>query len=151
MDEQLETISSVLDIPSLKAARLERHSEEPTWWPMLFDYLLPSSLIHLLSALLLCNPQKRLSAPEACAHPFFKDVRGPGAALPNGNPLPEPFVEYATICVTEEPDSLAGKTGLLKLVTRTDRRKWTWRNGTQGTGKDPLTWLPQVERKREKF
>ena len=42
----------------------------------------------LISGLLVYDPTRRLSALEALAHPFFNELRMPGARLPGGVPMP---------------------------------------------------------------
>lgn len=34
------------------------------------------------------NPQQRITAIEALAHPFFDPIRDPNTRLPDGQPLP---------------------------------------------------------------
>ncbi|KAL0866152.1 hypothetical protein Bca101_045270 [Brassica carinata] len=45
----------------------------------------------LASRLLQYSPNLRCTALEACAHPFFDDLRDPRASLPNGRALPPLF------------------------------------------------------------
>ena len=150
-DDQLDTISTVLGIPSLQSADLYRYHQEPTWWPMLFHYPLPKSLIDLLSRLVVCNPDRRLDAMEASAHPFFQELRGPGVTLPGGKSLP-PIFEY----VPSEQQAIA-KRGKemeramrpprhirIQSIHKTVQRKWTWRSGSLGEPHDPMSWLPPL-------
>jgi serine/threonine protein kinase len=44
--------------------------------------------VDLLSKMLVYDPVKRISAGDGMAHPFFTELRLPGASLPNGLPLP---------------------------------------------------------------
>lgn len=51
----------------------------------------PPDAIDLVSKLLRYTPTTRLTPLEACAHPFFDELRDPKTVLPNGQPLP-PFL-----------------------------------------------------------
>lgn len=44
--------------------------------------------IDLVSKLLEYTPEARLSAIEAMCHPFFDELRGEGARMPNGKDFP---------------------------------------------------------------
>ncbi|KAK3194877.1 hypothetical protein Dsin_026187 [Dipteronia sinensis] len=47
--------------------------------------------VDLVSRLLQYSPNLRCTALEACAHPFFDDLREPNVSLPNGRALPPLF------------------------------------------------------------
>ena len=47
--------------------------------------------IDLCAAMLAYEPQKRITAAAALLHPFFDELRTPGARLPDGGPLPPLF------------------------------------------------------------
>lgn len=47
--------------------------------------------IDLVSKLLEYTPEARLSAIEAMCHPFFDELRGEGAKMPNGKEFPPLF------------------------------------------------------------
>jgi serine/threonine protein kinase len=47
--------------------------------------------IDLVSRLLEYTPSARISPLEACAHPFFDELRDPHTRLPNGRELPPLF------------------------------------------------------------
>jgi serine/threonine protein kinase len=51
----------------------------------------PPEAIDLVSKLLQYTPSARLTPLEACAHPFFDELRDPNTVLPNGKPLPALF------------------------------------------------------------
>jgi len=51
----------------------------------------PPEAIDLITGLLQYTPTNRLKPLEACAHPFFDEIREPNAVLPNGKPLPPLF------------------------------------------------------------
>lgn len=60
-------------------------------WHKLFQKRMPPEAVDLVSRLLQYSPNLRCTALEACAHPFFDDLRNPNTHLPNGNPLPPLF------------------------------------------------------------
>ncbi|CAN6802503.1 unnamed protein product [Brassica oleracea var. botrytis] len=60
-------------------------------WQKVFHKRMPPEAIDLASRLLQYSPSLRCTALEACAHPFFSELREPNARLPNGRPLPPLF------------------------------------------------------------
>lgn len=56
----------------------------------------PPEAIELVARLLEYTPSSRISPLQACAHPFFNELREPNTRLPNGNELPPlfNFTEY---------------------------------------------------------
>jgi len=60
-------------------------------WHKLFHKRMPPEAVDLVSRLLQYSPNLRCTALEACAHPFFDELRDPNARLPNGRPLPPIF------------------------------------------------------------
>ncbi|KAL6553284.1 Shaggy-related protein kinase eta [Orobanche gracilis] len=60
-------------------------------WHKVFQKRMPPEAIDLASRLLHYSPNLRCNALEACAHPFFDELREPNARLPNGRPLPPLF------------------------------------------------------------
>ncbi|KAK4271718.1 hypothetical protein QN277_020367 [Acacia crassicarpa] len=60
-------------------------------WHKIFDKRMPPEAIDLVSRLLQYSPSLRCTALEACAHPFFDELREPNARLSNGRPLPVLF------------------------------------------------------------
>ncbi|CAL9083748.1 unnamed protein product [Musa textilis] len=60
-------------------------------WHKIFHKRMPLEAIDLTSRLLQYSPSFRCTALEACAHPFFDELREPNARLPNGRPLPPLF------------------------------------------------------------
>ncbi|KAL5670348.1 hypothetical protein ACJX0J_022569, partial [Zea mays] len=60
-------------------------------WHKIFHKRMPPEAIDLASRLLQYSPNLRCTALEACAHPFFDDLREPHARLPNGRPFPPLF------------------------------------------------------------
>ncbi|KAJ8945289.1 hypothetical protein NQ318_002746 [Aromia moschata] len=51
----------------------------------------PPEAIELVARLLEYTPSSRISPLQACAHPFFNELREPNTRLPNGNELPPLF------------------------------------------------------------
>lgn len=60
-------------------------------WQKLFHRRAPAEAVDLLSRILQYSPSLRCTALEACAHPFFDELRDPSTCLPNGRPLPPLF------------------------------------------------------------
>ncbi|MBA0796346.1 hypothetical protein Gohar_007122 [Gossypium harknessii] len=60
-------------------------------WHKIFNRKIPPEALDLVSRLLQYSPNLRCTAIEACAHPFFDDLRDPTACLPNGRALPPLF------------------------------------------------------------
>ncbi|CAF2034325.1 hypothetical protein BRARA_I00042 [Brassica rapa] len=60
-------------------------------WHKIFQKRMPPEAVDLVSRLLQYSPNLRCTALEACAHPFFDDLRDPNISLPNGRPLPPLF------------------------------------------------------------
>ncbi|KAL5654122.1 hypothetical protein ACJX0J_033441, partial [Zea mays] len=60
-------------------------------WHKIFHKRMPPEAIDLASRLLQYSPSLRCSALDACAHPFFDELRAPNARLPNGRPFPPLF------------------------------------------------------------
>ncbi|CAH8323935.1 unnamed protein product [Eruca vesicaria subsp. sativa] len=57
----------------------------------IFHKRMPPEAVDLVSRLLQYSPNLRCTALEACAHPFFDDLRDPNVSLPNGRVLPPLF------------------------------------------------------------
>ncbi|KAL0712312.1 hypothetical protein Bca4012_019290 [Brassica carinata] len=60
-------------------------------WHKIFHKRMPPEAVDLVSRLLQYSPNLRCTALEACAHPFFDDLRDPNISLPNGRALPPLF------------------------------------------------------------
>jgi serine/threonine protein kinase len=60
-------------------------------WNKVFRPRTPPEAIHLTSKLLEYTPSTRITPLEACAHPFFDELREPNNKLPNGRELPPLF------------------------------------------------------------
>lgn len=57
-------------------------------WHKVFHKRTPPEAVDLVSRLLQYSPNLRCTALEACAHPFFDELRDPNTQLPNAHPLP---------------------------------------------------------------
>ncbi|XP_020582192.1 shaggy-related protein kinase epsilon-like [Phalaenopsis equestris] len=60
-------------------------------WNKVFSKRIPPEAVDFISKLLQYSPKSRLMALEACAHPFFDELRDPNSSLPDGRPLPPLF------------------------------------------------------------
>uniref|UniRef100_A0A0A0KDS8 non-specific serine/threonine protein kinase n=1 Tax=Cucumis sativus TaxID=3659 RepID=A0A0A0KDS8_CUCSA len=60
-------------------------------WYKVFHKRMPPEAIDLASRLLQYSPSLRCTALEACAHPFFDELREANVRLPNNRPLPPLF------------------------------------------------------------
>ncbi|KAH7315022.1 hypothetical protein KP509_21G030800 [Ceratopteris richardii] len=60
-------------------------------WHKIFSKRVPPDAVDLISRLLQYSPNLRCTALDACAHPFFDELRHPTARLPNGRPFPPLF------------------------------------------------------------
>lgn len=95
--DQLIEIIKILGTPSRQEiqAMNPHHSAfnfpqiKPHPWNKVFRHRSsPPEAIDLISKILLYRPDRRLTAFRCLTHPFFDDLRRPGACLPNGRPLP---------------------------------------------------------------
>ncbi|GAB6028410.1 Glycogen synthase kinase-3 beta [Chamberlinius hualienensis] len=60
-------------------------------WQKVFRARTPPEAIELVSRLLEYTPSSRISPLQACAHPFFDELREANTRLPNGRELPPLF------------------------------------------------------------
>nr|CCA25015.1 unnamed protein product [Albugo laibachii Nc14] len=60
-------------------------------WNKIFRPRTPSEAIDLMSKMLFYDPKRRIHPLEACAHPFFDELRLEGIVLPDNVPLPALF------------------------------------------------------------
>ncbi|EEC67328.1 hypothetical protein OsI_34360 [Oryza sativa Indica Group] len=60
-------------------------------WHKLFGKRMPPEAVDLVSRLLQYSPNLRCTAVDACAHPFFDELRDPKTCLSNGRSLPPLF------------------------------------------------------------
>ncbi|XP_061935696.1 glycogen synthase kinase-3 beta-like isoform X13 [Apis cerana] len=65
-------------------------------WQKVFRARTPPEAMELVAGLLEYTPSGRITPLEACAHPFFDELREQGTRLPNGRELPPlfNFTEY---------------------------------------------------------
>lgn len=101
--DQLVEIIKVLGTPT----REEIQAMNPTYteykfpqikghpWTKVFRSRTPPEAIDLVGKLLNYTPTTRLTALEACAHPFFDELREGTAVLPNGKPLPPNLFNFS--------------------------------------------------------
>lgn len=57
-------------------------------WNRVFRSRTPPEAIDLVSRILQYDPNARVTPLEACAHPFFDELRDPNTVLPSGRKLP---------------------------------------------------------------
>jgi hypothetical protein len=69
------------------------HNSHP--WPKVFRNKAPANAIDLVSKWLRYEPKSRLDPFESLAHPFFDELREPGAKMPNQQPVPEKLFEFS--------------------------------------------------------
>ncbi|OIV98742.1 hypothetical protein TanjilG_24913 [Lupinus angustifolius] len=60
-------------------------------WHKVFHKKMPREAVDLVSRMLQYSPNLRCTALEACAHPFFDNLRDPKVFLPNGRAMPPLF------------------------------------------------------------
>lgn len=75
--------------PNYTEFRLPQIKAHP--WHKVFNKRLPADAVDLISRMLQYSPNLRCNPLEACAHPFFNELRKADACLPNGHPLPPLF------------------------------------------------------------
>jgi serine/threonine protein kinase len=80
-------------------------------WEQVFSNRAPKLAIDLIKRLMIYEPNQRIDALEAMAHPFFDELRLPNAILPNGKPLP------ALFDFSPDEVALANKRGLLAKLS----------------------------------
>lgn len=97
--DQLVEIIKVLGTPT----REEIHSMNPNYtefkfpqikahpWTKVFHKRMPADAVDLVSRLLQYSPHLRCTALQACAHPFFDELREPNVRLPSGRAVPPLF------------------------------------------------------------
>lgn len=97
--DQLVEIIKVLGTPTRKQIKSMNKSFsdfdfpeiQPHLWTQVFRSSTPPDAIDLVSKLLVYEPTKRSGPYEACKHPFFDELRQPGACLSQNLPLPALF------------------------------------------------------------
>ncbi|WVZ21963.1 hypothetical protein V8G54_000507 [Vigna mungo] len=89
--DQLVEIIKVLGTPSQEEVCSSNSNNNDFKFPQIFHQNMPPEAIDLTSRLLQYSPTHRCTALEACAHPFFDELREPNAQLPDGRPFPPLF------------------------------------------------------------
>lgn len=87
--DQLVEIIKVLGTPSEEEVCCSNSNNFK--FSQIFCKTMPPEAIDLTSQLLQYSPTLRCTALEACAHPFFDELREPNALLPDGRPFPPLF------------------------------------------------------------
>ncbi|KAH8381333.1 hypothetical protein KR093_002825, partial [Drosophila rubida] len=76
--------------PNYKQLQLPQLKPHP--WAKVFRIKTPPEAIDLVSKLLIYSPNERISPLQACAHPFFDELRNdPNQQLPSGRAMPPLF------------------------------------------------------------
>lgn len=97
--DQLVEIIKVLGTPTREQIReMNRNYSEFRFpqikahpWQKVFRSRTPAEAVDLVSKLLEYTPTARMTPLQACAHPFFNELREPGTKLPNNRELPPLF------------------------------------------------------------
>lgn len=73
-----------------------------------FDIIIPPDALDLLRQFLIYEPQQRLTAYNALAHPFFDRLRQENSSLPDGKPFPPlfNFTEAELRCMNDKARSI---------------------------------------------
>ena len=79
---------------------------EPKSWFKVLGGRADAAGLDLISRMLQYVPQERITALQACAHPYFDELRDPATTLPNGDPLPTLF-DFSEAEMSAQPE-LAG-------------------------------------------
>ncbi|KAE9622051.1 hypothetical protein Lal_00033058 [Lupinus albus] len=74
-------------------------------WHKVFHKNMPREAVDLVSRMLQYSPNLRCTALEACAHPFFDNLRDPKVSLPNGRAMP-PLFDFTAQELAGAPDEL---------------------------------------------
>lgn len=103
--DQLVQIIQVLGSPSKEDILAMNHNYttfrfphvKPLEWETVFQHvryieeMMPPDAIDLISKMLIFDPDQRINAFKALAHPFFDELRDEGTTIKNGKPLPPLF------------------------------------------------------------
>ncbi len=54
----------------------------------------PAEALDLIPQMLEYSPVERIKPLQACAHPFFDELRDPSTRLPSGAPLPAELFDF---------------------------------------------------------
>lgn len=83
-------LTSRCSVFALSAVQIKPHP-----WPKVFRNKAPANAIDLVSKWLRYEPKSRLDPFESLAHPFFDELREPGAKMPNQQPIPEKLFVFS--------------------------------------------------------
>merc|ERR1712166_190957 len=114
--DQLVEIIKALGTPTLEEiqAMNQTYTEykfpqvKPHPWHKVFRPRTPSDAIELVSRFLRYSPDPRIKPLEACAMPFFDELRDQGLQLP-GNRSPPPLFDFKPQALFEHPPSIRSK------------------------------------------
>merc|ERR1719327_110592 len=114
--DQLVEIIKVLGTPTLEEiqAMNQNYTEykfpqiKPHPWHKVFRPCTPSDAIELVSRFLRYSPDSRIKPLEACAMPFFDELRDQNLQLP-GNRAPPPLFDFKPQELFEHPPSIRSK------------------------------------------
>ncbi|KMZ62838.1 Shaggy-related protein kinase theta [Zostera marina] len=101
--EQLTEIMKILGTPTREEIKCMNPNHgnfkftqfKPHPWHKIFRRNVPPEAVDLISRILQYSPKFRCTPLEACAHPFFNELRDPKTTLPDGAPLP-PLFDFKT-------------------------------------------------------
>lgn len=114
--DQLVEIIKVLGTPTLEEIQSmnQNYTEykfpqvKPHPWVKVFRPRTPPEAIDLVSSLLKYSPSSRHRPLEACAHPFFDELRDQNLRMPNGRPAPDLF-DFQPQEIFDHPPALRKK------------------------------------------
>lgn len=75
---------------------------DPKSWNQVLMGRAPPDALDLVSRMLQYVPTERITALQACAHPYFDELRDPGLKLPGGVPLP-PLFDFTPVELAMQP------------------------------------------------
>lgn len=79
----------------------------------------PKDGVDLVAKMLQYAPVERVTALQACAHPFFDELREEGCSLPSGE-APPPLFNFTAVELSSEPDLAE------KLIPEWARTEGVW-------------------------
>lgn len=112
---------------------------KPQPWAKVFRHKAPDKALDLISRWLRYKPSERLLPLDSLAHPFFDELREPGARLPNGKSIPHLYD------FTENEIKQLTNRGLIEKVIPPHVRNQTVLNGgLTPTNQPPSSSSPQA-------
>jgi len=73
-------------------------------WSKVFRHRTPPEALDLIPRMLAYAPSERVHPLEACAHPFFDELRDQNTRLPNGGPLPRDLLNFTEVELSVNPE-----------------------------------------------